>query len=165
MGTRWWWPGASADTWRVLAGFVAAANGADLVIPHSNAGRFGPAVADEGGARLVCLDSLLPGRRSDSDWIEFLRSRELRDGLLAPWSTWWPREDIHAAGGEHWDWLTTDEPRVPLRLLLDEPPAPAGWPMHRSGYIPVGDTTPNRWLSLRRAAGWCSALRGTTSLC
>ncbi len=145
--------GAAADTSRVLAGFVAAANGADVVIPHSNAGRFGPAVADEVGAKLVCLDSLLPGGRSDSEWIEFLRARELPDGLLAPWSTWWPPEDIHAAVGEHWDVVTTHEPRVPLRLLLDEPPAPAGWPMQRSGYIAFGDAYAEQ-MTLAEKSGW-----------
>ena len=39
------------DPEQVLARFVAAARGAAVVVPHSNAGRFGPAVADAVGAR------------------------------------------------------------------------------------------------------------------
>ena len=126
------------DPGQVLARFVAAARGAAVVVPHSNAGRFGPAVADAVGARLVCLDSLLPGREPDPGWLEFLRSRERPDGLLAPWSTWWPREDIQAVVGEHWKLLTTDEPRVPLSLLTEQPPAPENWLAQRSGYVAFG---------------------------
>ncbi len=138
---------------RVLAGFVAAAQGADVVVPHSNAGRFAPAVADAVGAELVCLDSLLPGPEPDPGWMDFLRSRERPDGLLAAWSTWWPRHDIQAVVGEHWDLLTTDEPRVPLRLLVDQPPAPEGWLARRSGYVAFGDAYAEQ-ASLAQANGW-----------
>ncbi|MEP7091238.1 MAG: hypothetical protein ABI776_14155 [Nocardioidaceae bacterium] len=145
--------GGGVDTTQVLADFVATAIGADVVVPHSNAGRFGPAVAAEVGAKLVCLDSLLPGREPDPEWVEFLRTRELADGLLAPWSTWWPRQDIQATVGEHWDLLTTDEPRVPLRLLIDEPPTPAAWLERRSGYIAFGDTYAEQ-MALADKNGW-----------
>ena len=127
-----------AGVGELLAGFTQAARDADLVVPHSNAGRFGPAVADAVGARLVCIDSLLPGREPDPGWLEFLRSRERPDGLLAPWSTWWPREQIEAVVGERWELLTTDEPRVPLRLLTEQPFAPEDWLTRRSGYVAFG---------------------------
>lgn len=127
-----------AGVGQVLAGFVAAARDAAVVVPHSNAGRFGPAVADAVGARLVCLDSLLPDREPDPGWLEFLRSREQPDGLLAPWSTWWPRAHIEAVVGEHLGLLTTDEPRVPLSLLTEQPPAPEDWLARRSGYVAFG---------------------------
>ena len=142
-----------SSTAEVLAAFVAAASGADVVVPHSNAGRFAPAVAEAVGARLVCLDSLLPGGDANPEWEEFLRSRELDDGLLAPWSTWWPREDVRAVVGEHWDLLVTDEPRVPLRLLLDQPPAPPDWLTRRSGYIAFGSGYGEQ-VALAEANGW-----------
>lgn len=141
------------DTTQVLAGFIAAAEGADVVVPHSNAGRFGPAVANAVGAKLVCLDSLLPGPERDPKWTEFLRSRESDDGLLAPWSTWWPREEIAAVVGEHWDLLVTDEPRVPLRLLLEQPPAPEDWLTRRSGYVAFGAGYAAQ-AALAEAHGW-----------
>ncbi|MFT3873031.1 MAG: hypothetical protein QM714_10355 [Nocardioides sp.] len=141
------------DVEQVLAEFVAAAQGADVVVPHSNAGRFAPAVAEQVGARLVCLDSLLPGEEPDPGWTDVLRSKELADGLLAPWSTWWPREDVDAVVGEHWALLTTDEPRVPLRLLLEQPPAPEDWLTRRSGYIAFGDTYAEQ-AALAEANGW-----------
>jgi hypothetical protein len=145
--------GGGADPTQVLAGFVMAADGADVVIPHSNAGRFAPAVADRVGAKLVCLDSLLPGGESDPAWTKFLRSHEQDDGMLAPWSTWWPREEIQAAVGEHWDLLSTHEPRVPLRLLIEEPPAPQDWLSRRSGYVAFGDGYAEQ-ASLVEASGW-----------
>lgn len=145
--------GSGINTTQVLAWFVTAAQGADVVVPHSNAGRFGPAVADAVGAKLVCLDSLLPGRDPDPDWTGFLRSQELHDGLLAPWSTWWPREDVQAVIGEHWDLLVTDEPRVPLRLLLEQPPAPQDWLTRRSGYVAFGHGYAEQ-ASLAEANGW-----------
>jgi hypothetical protein len=138
---------------QVLAGFVAAARDADVVVPHSNAGRFGPAVAEAVGARLVCLDSLLPGREPDHGWLEFLRSREMPDGLLSPWSTWWPREDVESMVGEHWDLLATDEPRVSLRLLSEQPPAPEDWLARRSGYVAFGQTYAEQ-ATLVEAHGW-----------
>ncbi len=145
--------GGGSDTTELLAGFVAAARGADVVLPHSNAGRFAPAVADAVGAKLVGLDSLLPGHEPDPGWKEFLRARELDDGLLAPWSTWWPREEIEAMVGEHWDLLVADEPRVPLRLLTEQPPAPEGWLARRSGYVAFGDGYAEQ-AALAEAHGW-----------
>lgn len=142
-----------AGVGQVLAGFVAAARDAAVVVPHSNAGRFGPAVADAVGARLVCLDSLLPGREPDPGWLKFLRSREQPDGLVAPWSTWWPREDIEAVIGEHWGLLTADEPRVPLRLLTKQPSAPADWLARRSGYVAFGQAYAEQ-ATLVQAGGW-----------
>lgn len=145
--------GGGTDTTEVLAGFVDAARDADVVVPHSNAGRFAPAVAAAVGAKLVCLDSLLPGHDPDPEWTRFLRSQELHDGLLAPWSTWWAREDVEAVIGEHWDLLVTDEPRVPLRLLLEEPPAPQDWLTRRSGYVAFGHGYAEQ-AALAEANGW-----------
>jgi hypothetical protein len=145
--------GSGANTTQVLAGFVTAARGADVVVPHSNAGRFAPAVADAVGAKLVCLDSLLPGCDPDPEWTGFLRSQEMPDGLLAPWSTWWPRQDIQAVLGEHWDLLVADEPRVPLRLLLEQPPAPQDWLARRSGYVAFGQGYAEQ-ATLAEAHGW-----------
>lgn len=145
--------GGGIDTTQVLARFVTAAQGADVVVPHSNAGRFAPAVAGAVGAKLVCLDSLLPGHDPDPGWTAFLRSQELPDGLLAPWSTWWPREDVQTVIGEHWDLLVTDEPRVRLRLLLEQPPAPQDWLERRSGYVAFGHGYDEQ-ASLAEAHGW-----------
>lgn len=52
----------------VFGGFVDAADGADVVVPHSNAGRFGPGVAEAVRATLVCVDSLLPGDALERAW-------------------------------------------------------------------------------------------------
>jgi len=141
------------NTTQVLAEFVTAAQDADVVVPHSNAGRFAPAVADAVGAKLVCLDSLLPGRDPDPGWTDFVRSQEMHDGLLAPWSTWWPRKDVQAVIGEHWDLLVTDEPRVPLRLLIEQPPTPPDWLTRRSGYVAFGHGYAEQ-ASLAEANGW-----------
>ena len=146
-------PGGATDVAEVLAGFVAAARDADVVVPHSNAGRFGPAVADAVGATLVCLDALLPGPEPHPDWVEVLRSHEQPDGLLAPWSTWWPRADLEAVVGDHGDLLTTDEPRVPLRLLVEQPPAPPGWLGRRSGYVAFGPAYADQ-AATTEAHGW-----------
>ncbi|MBF4161267.1 hypothetical protein [Nocardioides acrostichi] len=141
------------DVDALLDAFVAAAAGADIVVPHSNAGRFGPSVAAAVGARLVCLDSLLPGEEDDASWTTFLREQERSDGLLAPWSRWWPRADVEAVVGPHWELLTSDEPRVPLRLLLEEPPVPAGWLQLGGGYVSFGDTYAGQAALVDRA-GW-----------
>ncbi|GAA1477617.1 hypothetical protein GCM10009623_20630 [Nocardioides aestuarii] len=145
--------GGETDTTDLLARFVAAAEGADVVVPHSNAGRFGPAVASEVGAELVCLDALLPGGGEEGRWVDFLRAREQPDGLLAPWTRWWPEEDVLTVAGDHLELLRADEPRVSLRLLLQDPPAPTGWLEHRSGYLGFGDTYADQQ-ALVAAHGW-----------
>lgn len=130
---------AGSDVAAVLDGFTAAAAEADVVVAHSNAGRFGPAVAAAVGARFMGLDCLLPGDVPDAELEAFLRAREEPDGLLAPWSTWWPPAALEEVVGEHADVVTTAEPRVPLRLLLEQPPAPPDWLDRRGGYVALGD--------------------------
>ncbi len=137
----------------VFGGFVDAADGADVVVPHSNAGRFGPGVAEAVRATLVCVDSLLPGDALEPGMVQFLRDRELSDGLLAPWSAWWPRVDLDEVVGGHWDLLTTDEPRVPLAMLAEQPPVPDDWPARTSGYVAFGETYAEQ-AALAEASGW-----------
>jgi hypothetical protein len=95
----------------------------------------------------------LPGGDPNPEWTEFLRSQEQPDGLLSPWSTWWPREDVRAVIGEFGDLLVTDEPRVPLGLLLEQPPAPRDWLTRRSGYVAFGHGYAEQ-ASMVEAHGW-----------
>lgn len=49
--------------------------------------------------------------------------------------------------------LTTDEPRVPLRLLTEQQPAPRGWLTRRSGYVAFGQAYAEQ-AELVEAHGW-----------
>ena len=55
--------------------------------------------------------------------------------------------------GAPWDLLVTDEPRVPLRLLVEQPPAPEDWLTRRSGYSAFGHGYAEQ-ASLAEANGW-----------
>ena len=76
---------------------VDAAIGVDVVIGHSGAGAFLPAIAAEAKASMIVFvdavvpeadDAFTPSRQ----FVEFLDTVPTADGLMAPWNEWWPPE-------------------------------------------------------------------------
>lgn len=128
-------PVVGDTTESILGGFLGAAEGSDLIVAHSNAGRFGPAVANAVGAQLVVVDGMLPAMPRN----EALRARlrELADdnGVLPAWTSWWPRADL-VSFQPYWDVIATNEPNVRLDMLLTDPPAPTV----EAGYVSLGNT-------------------------
>jgi hypothetical protein len=146
----------SADSFRQAA--TAAASGVDVVIGHSGAGAFLPAIAD--GARvatIVFVDAVLPavdGQLTPSGrFAEFLDAVPTVDGMLAPWNEWWPAELMvelvpDRTQRQH---LVAEIPRVPRSFYDATVVLPANWWTRPAGYLQL---SPAYDEERDRAAGW-----------
>jgi hypothetical protein len=130
----------------------------DLVVAHSNAGRY--AVAAAGGAPVVYLDAALPPEQGEATLapqglLDHLAGLADDDGLLPPWTRWWDDDDIAAvvpdpaalAG------IRADEQRMPLAYFRSRLGAPDGWVAHPQAYLALGDTYAEE-VALARRLGW-----------
>ena len=148
----------------VLAAYVAAAPGGDdvVVVPHSNAGYFAPAVADRLRATgVVYVDAALPAGSGASPlappgFLEFLTGLADDEGLLPPWSRWWPDGDGLFPDAATRDRVRAVEPRLPLAYFWSTVAAPAGWQSAPAAYLGFGDTYAEEQ-ERAAALGWPSA--------
>ena len=88
----------------VLAAYrdAVTSHRADLVVAHSNAGRY--AVAAAGGAPVVYVDAALPPEHGDATLapeglLDHLAGLADDDGLLPPWTRWWGDDEVGAVRG------------------------------------------------------------------
>ena len=116
----------------------------DLVPTHSNGGRFAALAAP--GIPVVHIDAALPPGSGDevpmapAAMLGHLTAMADDDGLLPPWSRWWPEEDVAqvlpdaAALAD----LREDERRMPLSYFRSRLGAPAGWVDQPQAYLAFG---------------------------
>lgn len=134
-----YWPAGVA----AIADAVAAGEQVVLV-PHSNAGLYVPAVVEALGEQVrgvVFVDAALPGT-GQLTTPDFLAGLATVDGLLPPWTSWWdeadvaplfPDADVRAV-------VEAEQPRMPLAYYGNPPPAPDGWAAAtHCGYIWFGE--------------------------
>ena len=142
-------PGGRTIPDDVLTAYVAAAPSAvgDLVVvPHSNAGLYAPAVAHRTGARaVVYVDAALPPAAGAAplappDLLAFLTRLAGDDGLLPPWSRWWDDAEVLFPDEATRVRVEAGEPRMPLAYFRATVAAPEGWQATPSGYLAFGDT-------------------------
>ncbi len=155
----------------VLAAFrEAVTSGAtDLVVAHSNAGRY--AVAAAGASPVVYLDAALPPERGDATLaptalLDHLAALADADGLLPPWTRWWEDDDIASVVPDPAVLadLRAHEPRMPLAYFRSRLGAPDGWATHRQAYLALGDTYAEE-TALARRLGWpTTVLQGALHL-
>lgn len=132
-----YWPaGVAAVTSSVLD------ERAVVLVPHSNAGLYVPALVEALGDRVrgvVFVDARLPGA-GQLTTPDFLAGLATVDGLLPPWTEWWdeadvaplfPNADVRAL-------VEAEQPRMPLAYYGNPPPAPEGWSELPCGYIWFG---------------------------
>ncbi|MGI8679602.1 MAG: alpha/beta fold hydrolase [Jatrophihabitans sp.] len=117
----------------------SAADEPVVLVPHSNAGLYVPALIDALGSQVrgvVFIDSALPGAGRHST-PEFLNRLATIDGLLPPWTAWWddadvaelfPNADVRAE-------VEVEQQRMPLAYYDHLPPAPDGWAVPPCGYV------------------------------
>jgi hypothetical protein len=73
-----------------------------ILAPHSNTGLYVPAIAARRSVRgFVFVDAVLPPRDgrmrvAPDALVNRLRTSVGSDGLLPPWTSWWPEEDAAA---------------------------------------------------------------------
>jgi hypothetical protein len=151
----------------VLATFESAVDErADVLVAHSNAGYYLPALVGGRGGQgrqlaVVAMDAALPtGHASDTPlappgFAEFLASLPLADGRLPAWPAWWDRADIEPLFPDH-AWLervSREAPRLPPSYFTGRLQVPAGWEAGVRGYLAFNDTYADE-VAFARAAGW-----------
>ncbi|MGA8046085.1 MAG: hypothetical protein WCA30_07440 [Dermatophilaceae bacterium] len=132
-----------------------------ILVPHSNAGYLAPLVRALGSVRspIVFMDAALPPPTGSTPlapprFRTFLAELADPDGLLPPWTRWWPRPVIDAVvpAGRFAD-LDRDCPRLPLSYVDATVDAPTDWTAGANAYLAFGDTYADE-LDLVRAGGW-----------
>ncbi len=158
-------PRPAADAQAVLDTFrmVVATERPDLVLTHSNGGRYAALAAP--GIPVVHIDAALPPASAEAvpmappAMLEHLTELADDDGLLPLWSRWWPDEDFAevlpsaAARAE----LRKSERRMPLSYFRSRLGAPAGWVEQPQAYLAFGDTYAEE-LAFARDHGWPTAV-------
>jgi hypothetical protein len=132
-----------------------------ILVPHSNAGYLAPLARSHAAVRapIVFVDAALPpaaGRTplAPPQFRAFLAERAGPDGLLPPWTRWWPRHVIEpVVGAEGFAELDHDCPRLPLDYFDTIVDAPPGWMTGPNAYLAFGSTYADE-LERVRVMGW-----------
>ena len=177
LGRRGWGvavagaPEAPHDAAPVLTAFrqAVSAQPVDLVVAHSNAGRY--AVAAAGRAPVLYLDAALPPEQGDAtlapeELLGHLEGLADADGLLPPWTAWWSAEDLEAVvpDGAVLAGIRQEEPRMPLAYLRSRLGAPDGWVDHPQAYLALGHTYAQETAFARRHGWPTTVLEGALHL-
>lgn len=119
-----------------------------VLVAHSNAGYLAPLVRAAGDAPppVVFMDAALPPADGSCAlaaapfraWLATLADAE---GLLPPWTRWWPRTDLEEAlPADRLDAVDSVCPRLPLAYFDTEVTPPPGWVDGPNAYLAFGDT-------------------------
>ena len=154
-------PKPATDAQAVLEAFrmSVAMERPDLVLTHSNGGRYAALAAP--GIPVVHIDAALPPESGDEvpmappAMLGHLEGLADDDGVLPPWSRWWPEEDFAqvlpdaAARAD----LREHERRMPLSYFRSRLGAPAGWADQPQAYLAFGETYAEE-TAFARDHGW-----------
>ena len=144
-------PGGRGDTpTAVLTSYLdGIPAGRDVVlIPHSNAGLYVPALtAERQVTGLAFVDAGLPPPEGVVElappaFLDFLKTKADADGVLPPWTQWW--DDADLAGlfpdADTRSAVEAEQQRLPLGYFQQSLPVPAGWDERPAAYLAFGDT-------------------------
>jgi pimeloyl-ACP methyl ester carboxylesterase len=120
----------------------SAADDSVILVPHSNAGLYVPSIVEALGDRVrgvVFVDAALPSA-GPLTTPDFLRKLATVDGLLPPWTSWWPEADVAALfpDAQVRAAVEAEQPRMPLAYYDQLPPVRRDWTMSPAGYIWFG---------------------------
>lgn len=132
-----------------------------VLVPHSNAGLYVASLAAARPVRgVVFVDAALPGPGrvtpvTAPDLVADLVGRADGDGLLPPWTQWWPEAEIGPLFPDEATRRSVEagEPRVPAAYLSGRVPTPPGWEALPAGYLAFGDGYAAE-TGLARTWGW-----------
>jgi hypothetical protein len=131
------------------------------LVAHSNAGNLAPVVRANTDAALpiVFMDAALPPERGPVRLAPPAFRRTLGtlvqdDGLLPPWTRWWPEESMdEVIPPELFERIDESGPRLSLDYFDSEVTAPEGWTGRANAYLAFGETYA-REIAFARAQGW-----------
>jgi hypothetical protein len=142
----------------------------DLVlVPHSNAGLYVAALAAVRRVTgVVFVDAGLPGDGGQTStappvFRTMLAGLAGTDGLLPPWTQWWPGEDLDGLFPDPTTRaaVEAEQVRLPLGYFGQRVPSPPGWDEHVA-YLGFGDTYAEEQAEPGDGAGRSRCSRGDT---
>jgi hypothetical protein len=155
-------PGTGTSQDEVLAAFAAGLPDGPLVlVPHSNAGLYVPALAERRDvAAVVFVDAALPSRGGGPSpvaplgLVDYLRTLADADGMLPPWTRWWDEGSLAALFPDDGtrQRVQAEERSLPLSYFTDAVPTPP-WDHLRCAYLAFGATYADE-VARARAADW-----------
>ncbi len=140
----------------------AAADEPVVLVPHSNAGLYVPAVVEALGDQVrgvVFVDAAMPGAGHHMT-PDFLRRLAGVDGLLPPWTEWWDEPDVAALfpDAQVRSEVEAEQPRMPLAYYDHLPPVPQDWAAPPAAYLWFGEPY-DKAAAQAAARGWPTARR------
>ena len=154
-------PADPSDPRDVLAAFARATERADVVVAHSNAGYYLPALSARTDAPIIAMDAALPrGQERETplaptQFADFLAGLPQPGGRLPPWPEWWPAAQVEPLFPTP-DWferVLAEAPRLRPSYFEGRLPVPVGWAAGRRAFLAFGDTYAAE-LAFATAAGW-----------
>ena len=134
----------------------------DVVLAHSNAGRY--AVAAAAGRPVVLVDAALPPESGDATLapqalLDHLAGLADAEGFLPPWTRWWSDEDLAnvVPDPEVLADIRAVEPRLPLAYVRGRLGAPSRWQDAPQAFLALGGTYADE-LALAHRLGWPTAV-------
>ncbi|MEU4689750.1 hypothetical protein [Actinoplanes sp. NPDC023714] len=131
-----------------------------LLVPHSNAGLYVPALAGARAVRgVVFVDAVLPPPEGEvpvaPDGLRELLRERVDGGLLPVWTRWWPEEDVAALFPDAATRRAVEaqQQRVPFDYLTARVTVTDGWDRIPAAYLAFGDTYAEEREDARRR-GW-----------
>ncbi|WP_130014155.1 hypothetical protein [Serinicoccus sediminis] len=157
--------GPDLDPHELVEAWAALVEPGATLVAHSNSGYLAPAVraaATTAGRHVggvVFVDAALPPESGPAPlapprFREHLAGLADADGVLPPWTRWWPREaleEILPAG--RLTELDRECPRLPVGYFHTELTPPRGWVGEPSAYLAFGTTYADE-LAAARGWGW-----------
>jgi hypothetical protein len=125
-----------------------AHNGDYVLVPHSNAGHYVPALGERRNVLgTVFADAALPPASGSTGMAPPALYRMLTgladpDGVLPPWTEWWEHSELAGLFPDAATQaaVTAEQVRLPLSYFDERTPAAAGWALGRNAYLAFGDT-------------------------
>lgn len=122
---------------------AAGLPGPVVVVGHSGAGAFLPAIGERLGGRrgwLVFVDAVVPpqfGTYETPAKMKVLLDERTVDGYLPRWLDWWPSDVVEQLLPDLRDrqLLMRDMPRLPRSFYDEVVPVPTGWSEHSCAYL------------------------------
>ncbi len=143
--------GSAPPFWEVLVQWAVDAvvdpDGRVVVVGHSGAGVFLPAIGQRLGARLralVFVDAQVPPRsgvhRTPPE-LERLLDEKTVDGVLLRWWDWWSADALEEAVPDSAvrTTLQADMPQLPRAFYEETVPVPDGWSGWPCGFVKLSD--------------------------
>ena len=146
----------------VLAGFESVlAAGCDVVLAHSNAGYYLPALVERRPVAVVAMDAALPTqdacetRLAPAQFAELIHSLPLTGGRLPPWPDWWEHSEVRPLfPDEGWfERVRREAPRLLPAYFTGRLPVPRAWASGPRAYVAFGDTYADE-VAFAETSGW-----------